>query len=77
MNKTLPLVAVKAFKAERNCLEASQKKKKHQKTMKYLLLRIKNSFSHDQMTRSHDVSADPQVEEAIKTKVYLSKVHSF
>lgn len=28
MNKTLPLVAVKAFKAERNCLEASQKKKK-------------------------------------------------
>lgn len=44
--------------------------------MKYLLLQIKNSVSHDQMSRSHDVSADPQVEEAVETKVYISEVHS-
>lgn len=47
--------------------------------MKYpqYLLQIKNSSSYDQMSRSRDVSADPQSEEAIKTEVYIREVHSF
>lgn len=45
--------------------------------MKDLLHQIKNSVSHDQMSRSHDASADPQAEEAIETEFYLSEVHSF